>query len=234
MTPEQQALALTAGPVVGYWVNRQPKYLIRALGRDAVEQQAWYGACKAAAKYDADRDRGKNFLRYASRGVRFALIRMCDRYKTNAAAWETMPQDREHGDQPDPPDDRVHRPAGRHPLLRIWCHPDNRRARAHVDLRHRVLLYLWAVEQMSFRDLSAVFGLSKERIGQMIRRAVERVHPDGRTFREFIRSGKDRVEVGPGVELEAGVRRPDPGGLGMPGRNGLVNLAALRKRARGA
>lgn len=50
-------------------------------------------------------------------------------------------------------------------LLRFWC--ETRKYRLQMPMRERIVVYLWAVEGLTMKEIGATLGLSASRISQM-------------------------------------------------------------------
>lgn len=144
-------------------VNRVPEWARRAVGRDAVEQEARLAVTKAACDWNPELYPGVPFGAFARIGVRLHLRGLWDRLAAKGCVWAAMPVF-EDGGGPDPEDYRD--PHGER-LLHLWFDPDYAEQRRCLDMRRRLLLYLRTVEGLTLEETGECLGTSRERVRQL-------------------------------------------------------------------
>ena len=155
-----------------------PPALYVRLGKDHWEQEAWRAVVVAAARWDPTR--GAPFGAFAWLGVAQFLRGRVMREAARYGVWRELPAGADilvgsdEGGVPLEPAD--HRAASAvHPTLAAWCDEDAARQRRRLDPRSRLVLYLRLVEGWSNPEIGSYFGISRERVRQVIGKAVFRL-----------------------------------------------------------
>lgn len=154
-------------------------------GKEFFQQEAYLALCVAAAAYRPDKYPGVTFGAFARLGLRMHLRGLLQRLGERHPLWWQFPdRDSPHDDGPDSSYRRLSRfaeevpdirTADVDPLLSAWHDEDAKAQRKYLDVRSRVILYLAYVECWSHTEISRTLRLSKERVGQLIERAADRL-----------------------------------------------------------
>ena len=176
MTDEQRALAGPAAGWAGGYVRRfVPRGMYRKFGAGYGAQEAMLAVCRSAAAYDPVRYPGVPFAAFAKRIIRmWVSTKVRDQCRV-IGVWHPLP----HEGLPDLIPD-VSRESGRDYLLAIWCDPDNERQRVNWPWRRRVWQYLIGVEGWDHLEVARVFGVSRQRVYQVLRPEMYRKHRWGK------------------------------------------------------
>lgn len=181
LTPAQHELLSGVERLVYWLAYRAPLFLRRSIGLDAVRQECWLAACKAAHDWNPDYEYGAaSFSSFVYWGVEKHLTGLKNRTAAKYRVWRTMPEGRGRrddaaADAPVPmgaelPD---HRGPSVHPSLALWCSDEARQLRSGLHWRYRLFLYLRCVEGVTLDEMAATFGISRARVQQVQVRAME-------------------------------------------------------------
>lgn len=150
-----------------------PAAMLRTLGREQFEQEAWLAVCKAAHDFDPVKYLGVPFGAFARLGVRKHLTGTVCRTATKYGVWRTMPElDGDTGEQLEAAD---YRRESADPALAAWCSADYARQRRCLDWRSRIVLYLRAVEGWTLEEAGEALAVTRERIRQVEEKAVRKL-----------------------------------------------------------
>jgi DNA-directed RNA polymerase specialized sigma24 family protein len=169
LTPEQRELVEGCAGWVRPWVHCVVlNVLIRQFGIEEVMAEAWDIIVRAASIWKPDR--GATFKSFAMNGVKRFLPEKLMRLNRNRNVWVAMPEVPDGAELVDLVPD--HRSSGEiDRLLSLWCSEEAMQLRNRLGPRVRLFMYLKLVEGWTYREIGDVFGISKQRIQQMMDRA---------------------------------------------------------------